>query len=417
MQAFVDNEASLLTVLAALVWLAVVTAILVSQRRELSRAWCEPVLRWPVLILESDDWGAGPMSQAAALSDIAQVLKRHRDTAGRHPVMSLALVLAVPDGPAIRARGGYRRIELDAQVLAPVLAMLKAGSGCQVFSLQLHGHEHFWPAALLTSDDANARAWLREPPLAATEKLPSHLQSRWVDASHLPSRPLASDAIRAAVEEEIRAYARILGEPAAVVVPPTFVWTREVERAWAAAGIQFVVTPGWRSTQRNAQGEPDGDEGPISNGEGRDGLTYLVRTDYFEPARGRDAAHAIRALARAVAKGQPCVLENHRDNFIFDAEASRRSLAELDALFSGALRQYPCLRFLSTVELGRIVRDRDPRWLVTSWRQRLPFVWQRLRHSSRPWKLMQWTGLAALGSALVRLLGQQPSRTVTAPAS
>jgi hypothetical protein len=62
--------------------------------------------------------------------------------------------------------------------------------------------------------------------------------------------------------------------------------------------------------------------------------------DYFEPARGRDAAHALRALGKAVAEGQPCILENHRDNFIVDADQARRSLAELDALCAGALGQH-----------------------------------------------------------------------------
>ena len=39
------------------------------------------------------------------------------------------------------------------------------------------------------------------------------------------------------------------------------------ERAWADHGIEIVVTPGWRYTGRDAQGQPNGDEGPIVNGE------------------------------------------------------------------------------------------------------------------------------------------------------
>ena len=389
-------------------WVVVVLALVWIYRRRFLAIWCEPVFAEPILLLESDDWGAGPLTQGHALRAIADTLARHRDGTGRHPVMSLALVLSVPDGPAIAADGAYRRIELDAPVLAPVLAALRAGLSRQVFSAQLHGHEHFWPASLLGSADAEVSAWLRQPPPANTERLPSHLQSRWVDASRLPSVPLPAEQIRAAVGEEVAAYRRILGQPPRVVVPPTFVWTREVEQAWAAAGIEFVVTPGLRSTCRNGQGLPDGDEGPIVNGDRADGLTYLVRTDYFEPARGRDAAHALRALDKAVSEGQPCILENHRDNFFFDADQCRRSLAELDALCAGALRQHSDLRFLSTVELGRILRNRDPQWIVQPWRERLPFVWQRLRHSGRPWKLMRLTGLAALGAGLVSLLGRRP---------
>ena len=370
-----------------------------------------------MLLLESDDWGAGPLAQGQALRAIADTLARHRDGTGRRPVMSLALVLAVPDGPAIAADGAYHRNELDAPMMAPVLTALRAGLGAQVFSAQLHGHEHFWPPTLIASTDPVVSAWLRQPPPADTERLPSHLQSRWVDASRLPSVPLSAEQIRAAVDEEVAAYRRILDQSPLVVVPPTFVWTREVERAWAAAGVEFVVTPGLRSTCRNGQGLPDGDEGPIINGDCAEGINYLVRTNYFEPARGRDAAYALRALGKAVAEGRPCILENHRDNFVFDADQARRSLVELDALCAGALRQHSGLRFLSTVELGRILRNRDPQWIVLPWRERLPFVWQRLRHSGRPWKLMRLTGLAALGAVLVSLFGRRPKPLPAAAAS
>ncbi len=400
----------LLFVLA--LWVVVVGSIAWVYRRVIHRIWREPVFRYPALVLESDDWGAGPLDQAAALNEIAQVLARHRDGTGRAPVLNLALVLAVPDGPAIEADGRYCRVALDDPRFAPILQALRDGVARRVFALQLHGLEHYWPATLMASGDAAVAAWLRQPVPATTERLPSPLQSRWVDASRLPSVPLQVGQIRAAVEEEVASYHRILSAPPVVVVPPTFVWTRDVERAWAAAGIQFVVTPGWRSTQRNAEGVPDGDEGPIVNGDSADDLTYLVRTDYFEPGRGRDAAYALCALAKAVAEGRPCILENHRDNFIFDLEQGRRSLAELDALCAGALR-HPDLRFLSTVELGRILHSRDPQWIVRPWRERLPFVWQRLRHSGRPWKLLRLTGLAAAGAVLVSLLGRPAAGTAS----
>jgi hypothetical protein len=390
---------------ALVLWALLAAALMVACRAAIVRAWRAPVFGRHVLVLESDDWGAGPLSQALALRMIADTLAKHRDDTGRHPLISLALVLAVPDGTAIAAGDGYRRIGLDTPMLAPVLSALRAGLEGKVFSFQLHGHEHFWPGTLAACTDPAAVGWLRQPPPAATERLPSHLQSRWVDASRLPSAPLPANQIGTAVGDEVAAYRRIVGESPAVVVPPTFVWTKEVERAWAAAGIEYVVTPGWRSTQRNAKGVPDSDEGPIMNGDrGPGGVTYLVRSDYFEPARGRDAAYALRALEKAAVEGHPCVLENHRDNFIFDADQCRRSLTELDALCAGALRQHPDLRFLSTVELGRILRDLDPQWIAVPWRQRLPFVWQRLRHSGRLWKLMQLTGLATLGGLLVRLL-------------
>lgn len=391
---------------AAMAWLVVVGVIAAVFRDQLRRLWMEPVLRNPVLVIESDDWGAGPLAQAEALSAIEHILCGHRDAVGRAPCLNLALVLAVPDAAAISSSGGYHAVELDAPVFAPVLLALRAGASRGVFSLQLHGLEHYWPPALMRSTDPAVRSWLIGPAPAVTEQLPAHLQSRWVDASVLPSVPLPDAAIHAAAADEVAAFERIVGRRPAVVVPPTFVWTHQVERAWAAEGIECIVTPGWRSTQRNAGGQPDTDEGPIVNGSrGTGGVTYLVRTDYFEPSRGRDAGHALRALARTAGEGRACILENHRDNFIGDAGRCHHSLRELDTLFSQAFRQHPGLRCLSTAELAQVLRDRHPDWLVERWRERLPFVWQRLRHSGRLWRLMKLTGMAVIGGVALRTIG------------
>jgi hypothetical protein len=378
-----------------LLWLAANALILAYFRRDLRRLWREPVVWPPTLVLESDDWGAGPVRQAAALDDIAGLMRRHKDASGHPPVMSLALVLAVPDGPATAAQGRYRRSELDNPRFAPILASLRQGMDAGVLALQLHGLEHYWPVALMNSGDAQVQAWVRQPDPAATEQLPSPLQSRWVDASSLPSAPHAAAAIAEAVADEVQVYTRIFGQSPSVVVPPTFVWTREVEAAWVRHGVEFVVTPGRRYVCRGADGLPGGDEGPIETGESVAGVTYLVRSDYFEPARGRGAAHALRALGKAALDGRPCILENHRDNFL-DPALHARSLAELEALLTGALAAHPQLRFLSTADLGHIIRRRDPRWIVTGARTRLPYLMNRLRHAGRPWKLMKLSGLAVV---------------------
>jgi hypothetical protein len=387
-----------------LLWMIANAAVVIAYRIELQKIWREPVFRYPILIIESDDWGAGPLSQATALRDIAAILSRHRDAVGRTPVLNLALVLAVPDGPAIREVGRYRRVCLDAPVFADVLAALQEGRAGGVFALQLHGLEHFWPDALMASEDASVQAWLRQAVPARTEDLPSHLQSRWTNASHLPSAPLVKAAMQAAVAEEVVTYRRVIGVPPSVVVPPTFVWTRETERAWAAQGIECVSTPGWRYTFRSVDGLPAGDEGPIANGDHAFGLNYLSRSDYFEPARGRDARYALAALQRATSMGQPCLLENHRDNFIGDPPTREASLRELDKLCREALLAHADLRFLSSLALARILRRQDQDWLMVG-PEKVPMIWMRFRQAGRPRKLMAMATLAAVLSLLLASFG------------
>jgi len=349
--------------LLPLLWLGVLGCVLLYYRRDLWAVWREPVLHYPVMIIESDDWGAGPVaSQAVALNQLADVLTRYQDRDGRHPVMTLALVLAVPDGPAIRRDGRYHRLTLEDPMFEPVLQAIERGRVAGVFALQLHGMEHYWPDALITSEDPAVRAWLESGVPSTTESLPSHLQSRWVDASALPSFQLSPGAVDGAVNVEVSLYERLFGERPRVVVPPTFVWNETVEAAWAREELECVVTPGLRSACRNADGMPDCDTGPLRNGQQSHGMIYIVRDDYFEPERGHRAERPLAALAEKSAQGRPCLLETHRSNFIRHKEGCDEALRALADLLTQALDRYPALRFLTTAELATALRSRDSVW-------------------------------------------------------
>ncbi|MHB1354274.1 MAG: hypothetical protein ACYCWA_13340, partial [Thiobacillus sp.] len=67
----------------ALLW----GSVLLAFARPLVARWREPVLRQPALVIESDDWGAGPLEQAAALRGLAALLRRVHDGSGRRALM------------------------------------------------------------------------------------------------------------------------------------------------------------------------------------------------------------------------------------------------------------------------------------------------------------------------------------------
>src|SRR6266496_3438249 len=113
-------------IVTVILWLAFSSALLaLAYRRAFAAAWREPVLRVPVLILESDDWGYGPLLQAERLDRIADLLSGFRDALGRHPVATLGVVLAGPDTDRMRADGcrTYHRATLADPRLAPVRAV------------------------------------------------------------------------------------------------------------------------------------------------------------------------------------------------------------------------------------------------------------------------------------------------------
>jgi hypothetical protein len=237
--------------------------------------------------------------------------------------------------------------------------------------------EHFLPDVVCDAapGDARVRDWLTRGD-QYSELLPDHLQSRWIDARRLPSSEHADTVIAHAVAAEVREFTRIFGGVPRVVVPPTFVWTRQVERAWAQHGLQFLVTCGKRFTGRDTDGSLLDDGACLRNGDTTNGLVCLVRDAYFEPVKGHRASDALDALQRYAACARPLLLETHRSNFTALNPSANEACAELGEAVAQMLDQYPGLRFLSAEELGRAIVSRDPELIEGSTTGRLR-AWAR----------------------------------------
>jgi hypothetical protein len=378
-------------------------------RRALPMAWTEPVLKRPVLIIESDDWGAGPDLQSESLEAISRILAGFSDPEGRHPVMTLGIILASADGEKIKSTGSYHRQAISVTTHGSLLRAMHDGAEAGVFSLQLHGLEHFWPPALMMASESNkpVRDWLYSAPVSITEDLPSHLQSRWISATSLPAKSLGNAEISQAVKEEIGCFKAVFGTAPRVAVPPTFIWNKSVETAWSEGGIDVVVTPGARYESRDAAGRPSAAGEAIYNGQVSDaGAVYMVRNSYFEPSLGHTAEIAITALDSKTRLGRPALLETHRFNFLGSEDKKTHSMEELKRFLQQALDKYPTLAFLSTGQLADILRDRDPAWVEQRLRGRLHFCIQRLGEIPGLRKLALLSGWIVPAGLVWRLTGR-----------
>jgi hypothetical protein len=362
--------------------------------RPLVARWREPVFRCPLLVLESDDWGAGPLAQADALRRILQVLEAFRDGHGRAPVMTLGVIFEVPDTDrmARESAAAYHGLGLDDDRFGELRDAVDAGIRAGMFEPQLHGQCHYWPDALVSaaSGDRGVRDWVTAPGFARTERLPSPLQSRWVDASALPSRPLPEKAINDAVAAEVATFHAHFGGLPRVAVATTFVWTATVEAAWHRAGVEVVITPGRRATSRDAMGQPAGADRTMLTGEMSDsGQCYLVRDVYFEPALGHTPERLITDLEDRTRQGRACLVEMHRFNFL---DRPDQSLAALRDAITRTLARFSELRFVTPLELAHAIRELNHELVETSKRRRLKAWLQRLAEIPRFARLSRLTG-------------------------
>ena len=380
------------------------TSVLLVFARPLLARWREPVFRYPILILESDDWGAGPLAQAEALACVSALLQRIRDASDRPALMSLGVVLEVPDGARIAASGcqEYHGLTLLDARFDKIRAAMQDGIHAGVFAPQLHGQCHYWPPAVLTAaqTDTGVRDWLTTPEPATTENLPSHLQSRWIDASQLPSCALPAELIQQAVLAEAATYHAIFGEAPRVAVATTFVWNNTVEAAWRTAGVEVVITPGHRAICRNAAGHTAGKDATMLTGQcSPAGQRYLVRDVYFEPTLGHVPERLLKGLQQRTEQGRACLVELHRFNFL---QALDDSLATLETALRAALDHCPSLRFIAPLELAQAIQTQDPNWVETRLMPRLA-AWQvRVDEIPRFRRLTQLSGLTLLLTLLKR---------------
>jgi len=372
--------------------------VLLAFAKPLLARWHEPVFRYPILILESDDWGAGPLAQAEALTSVSDLLKRIRDASGRPVLMSLGVILEVPDGARIAASGckEYHGLTLLDARFDKIRAAMQDGMAAGVFAPQLHGQCHYWPPAVLRAaqNDIAVQLWLTTPEPAATENLPSHLQSRWIDASQLPSRALPAELIQQAVLAEAATYHAIFGDAPQVAVATTFVWNNTVEAAWRSAGVEVVITPGRRATCRNALGYTAGKDATMLTGQRAPaGQRYLVRDVYFEPIFGHLPERLLKDLQQRAEQGRACLVEIHRFNFL---QALDGCLATLETALRAALDHCPTLRFIAPLELAQAIQTQDPNWVETRLMPRLAVWWMRADEIPRFRRLTQLSGLTLL---------------------
>lgn len=361
-------------------WAIIIT---IRYKQEILLSWQEPVLKYPVLIFEGDDWGAGPLIQDQALEKIISLLTRYVDKYGHHPMMTLGVILSIPDAAQI-IMGEYKHyydLKLDDEKFLKIKNTMLKGVEKGIFDLQLHGMAHYWPDNLMYAlqTDDRVKNWLNESEFLATEMLPSVLQSRWTNTRTLPTKALEYNEIKLAVKEEVEVFTKIFGVVPKIVVPPTFVWTTEVENRWNEQAIEYLVTPGQRFEGRSSVGEPIvAGQKIYNNQKSCSGLTYIVRNDFFEPGLGHTAEMALKALDKKTKLSQPTLLEIHRANFIQNDKITITSLEELEKTIVYARKKYPDLMFLSTKELADKYVESDLNFIKFSYFTRVGAAMERM---------------------------------------
>ena len=317
------------------------------MRRFNHRFGHEPRSNWDYDIRESDD----------DLAMLAMTLGTVRDSTGNLPTFTINVIVGEPDYCNPHFINGESYVWRPAHDLSQDRTDWLNDQA--VFHVELHGLEHFNPGILLDlirRKDDRIRWFMDEgivPPGGILADYPG------LGAALLPisdETQLEGCGSCARLLAAVDLFRQQFGTAPLSLVPPNHCWDDNVEQASLDQGIRYI-----QATQIHYE-----ELGAFQRGEyqscvpgcsSKRALIYLVRNVDFEPVTtAYNPARVYHRISGFLARHIPVVINTHRLNYVGTGNdtGKRSGLSELEHLLKAIIRDFPKVRFLSSVEMGAL---------------------------------------------------------------
>jgi hypothetical protein len=345
-----------------------------------------PGLRFdrPLVLFQSDDWGrvgvrdregweelrAGGLNlgekpydfysleAAEDIHAVGEVLRKHRDSAGRKPSMVMNFIMANVDFNGC-FESGQKKIALvpltegwPGKWRRPHLAeAYKLGIRERLFYPALHGLTHFCERAVareLAAGEERSKLvknlWKAQTPYI-------HWRMPWVGFEYWdPEMPaarrfLSLDAQQAAIVRAAGIFREMFAVPPLSACAPGYRANADTRTAWLECGV--------RVAQNGFGGEP---RGPYLD---ENGMLHTFRMVEMEPAvQPRDVAKLLAQAEVCLARGLPAVISIHAINFHSTIQDFRTPTLKLMEEFLTALeKKWPHLLYIDDADLFSIATE------------------------------------------------------------
>lgn len=353
-----------------------------------------------IVVFESDDWGSiripskekrdklisagfdfsnqpfnlyDSLESNDDLTALFDVLNKHKDSTGRHPVFTAVSIVANPDFEKIKGDNFQQyHFELFTDTLKhypnseKVVELYKQGISRRLFVPVFHGREHL-----------NAQRWLRA--LRTGNKAVHKTFEQSITAVHIgPNNDILGDfqaAFDLDVPEDVKYMEGILtegldlfenfwGYKSPYFVATNGLFNNSLEQVLAEKGVKYILG-------ERLQNEP------LGNGiykkhfhyigmKNRLNQIYLTRNAMFEPAifsNGNNIQpieNCLKSIERAFRWGKPATISTHRINYIgrIEEENRTKNLKLLDELLTSIVKRWPEVEFMTSCELGDFISQK-----------------------------------------------------------
>lgn len=345
------------------------------------------------LVIQSDDWGSERVpsnelrDKLGSLEGIGindayaqydslcspedieamyEVLGRHKDSVGRHPIITANVIMGNPDFLKIIESGFQEyyweplKETFERNEIEESLSLWKQGIDGGLMDFQYHGREHvnvpFWLNAL------------KHGPRSV--RLAAELNVFGVDFANLGLRKnncLAAwdfnsreqeDEVIKSIGEGLDAFMDYFGKDSVSVIAPSYTWSNRIEEFLLSKGVRDMQgimfqkhpVPGKENYKRVLRITRKSTEGRLG---------YQMRNVFFEPSLHghRDQVKsALLRIEQAFSAGKPGIICMHRINFSGSRNVTNRekSLEQLNSLLAAVVKKWPEVQFIGSSELAAI---------------------------------------------------------------
>jgi hypothetical protein len=335
----------------------------------------------PILVIESDDWGAehipGPeaieqmkktglfsgdshgmydgLETADDVDKLCNILSSHKDGDGNPAVITANFIMANPDFSAIIESNYsiFKAKPIDVgwnhePATKTLWQEYRAGINCGLIVPQLHGIYHFCPTEWMER--------LRQQDPATQHAFDLQMIGEKEDASGTGIKSMApiyhgtTKVIKQFVADGARTFKRIFGVDSITTIAPCYAW-----RSWETE--ESLLTHNTIAMQgREYQHLPDGGIKLHYMGErGPCGMLYLVRNCTLEPiSASTTVEQCVGQISLAFQHNHAAIICSHRINYTsrVTAEVRDRGLAVLDGVLKQVEKKFSNVEFLSSDKLA-----------------------------------------------------------------
>ena len=350
------------------------------------------------MVIESDDWGSIYMPSVEALHKLNtigintrshflqydslesrtdfkvlfDVLRKHRDSTGRHPVITAVANVANPNFEVIESVR-FKNYALETFVDTSkrfdeskgIIEDYRKGIEERLFYPIFHGREHLnvnrWMRLLQEDNFAIKSAFFAGVPAIGMDEHGNSLPDLRA-AFDLDNITELSNQ-KEILESGLKIFEQVFGFRSRYMVPPNGPFNSQLEPYLKTLGVDFIGTSKIHLS-------------PLGMGEWKKeyrylgkrnncGQIYLTRNCFFEPSSSEHAkdknwvASCIQEISSAFLMRKPATISSHRVNYMGSIqEANReRSIERLDKLLKEIIRKWPNVEFVTSEELGDIISN------------------------------------------------------------